>query len=117
MTDELKKDVYKFWSRRKLKAEIVNLKNGYNLLYGEAEKIKYEVVDLLKERDILYNKLSNERRKNRKLRKENKKLSEEHQKLYDCIQKWYEPIDNTKMAKLVEETKNIFESFLEVVEW
>ena len=52
----------------------------------------------------------------KKLKIKNKKLLKRISEIHDCIQKWYEPINNTKMAKLVEETKKIFESFLNVKE-
>ena len=86
------KDIYRFWSRKKLKAEIFLLKKTYN-----------ELFDAYKELQKHYREFS----------KENKKLKAEEQKLYDCILKWYQPTNEKTFNKLIEETKYVFDSFMQ----
>ena len=109
------KDIYKFWSRKKLKDEILKLKITYNQLFDAYKLEQKQFSDLILEKRKVDKKYKDLNAEYKRLVKDDKKLLNEHQKLYDCIQKWYEPIDNTKMAKLVEETKKLFESFTDVI--
>ncbi len=112
---KMDKDIYKFWSRKKLKGEILKLKITYNQLFN-AYKLEQKLFsDLILEKRVIDKKYKDLNAEYKRLVKDDAKLLNEHQKLYDCIQKWYEPIDNTKMAKLVEETKKLFESFTNII--
>lgn len=106
------KDNYRFWSRKKLKKEIISFKESYTELFYLMKEKNNDFNDLLKAKMKVENKLSDARIKNRNLVKENNRLKKEEQALYDCIQKWYEPTNEKKMIKLIKETEKVFESFV-----
>ena len=109
------KDIYRFWSRKKLKKEIISFQESYTELFYLMKEKNNDFNDLLKAKMKAERQLSDVRIKNRNLKKENEKLKKEEQTLYNCIQKWYEPTNEKKMIKLIKETEKVFESFVAVV--
>ena len=105
------KDNYRFWSRKKLKAEISSHKRAFNDLLFLYNQLHIDNDNLLKAELKVKRQLSDVRIKNRNLKKENEKLKKEEQSLYDCIQRWYEPTNEKNMIKLIKETEKVFESF------
>ena len=106
------KDNYRFWSRKKLKKEIISFKESYTELFYLMKEKNNDFNDLLKAKMKAERQLSDARINNRNLKKENEKLKKKEQSLYDCIQKWYEPTNEKKMIKLIKETEKVFESFV-----